>query len=188
MSVGLPTAPRAEPASAADLPAVVAMVNAAYRGEAARAGWTHEGDLVAGQRTDVPQLEAVIGGPHPATLLVMRDRDGVAACALIEPVPGAGAVRFIGLLTVSPARQAQGLGRRMLAEAETWARRDGADLARMTVISVRHELIAWYGRRGYRPTGDTKPFPYGEPRVGIPLRHDLVFVVLEKDLRDPRSA
>ena len=52
----------------------------------------------------------------------------------------------------------------------------------MTVISLRHSLIAWYERRGYRRTGASEPFPYGDERVGVPLRDDLHFVVLEKFL------
>lgn len=51
---------------------------------------------------------------------------------------------------------------------------------RMSVLNVRHTLIAWYQRRGYAPTGETQPFPYGEERFGRPLRDDLHFVILEK--------
>jgi hypothetical protein len=53
----------------------------------------------------------------------------------------------------------------------------------MTVIAQRPELIAWYRRRGYLPTGETRPFPYGEDPVGIPRRSDLHFVVLAKPLQ-----
>ena len=35
-----------------DVPRVVALVERAYRGEASRAGWTTEADLLDGQRTD----------------------------------------------------------------------------------------------------------------------------------------
>ena len=52
----------------------------------------------------------------------------------------------------------------------------------MSVINVREALIAWYLRRGYHKTGETRPFPYGDDRFGTPLRDDLGFVVLEKNL------
>ena len=52
----------------------------------------------------------------------------------------------------------------------------------MTVLHVRDTLIAWYQRRGYTLTGETKPFPYDDNRFGTPLRDDLYFVVLEKHL------
>jgi hypothetical protein len=61
---------------------------------------------------------------------------------------------------------------------ETW----GAREMHMTVISVREDLIAWYERRGYRRTGRTTPFPYGDERSGIPLRDDLHFELLVKEL------
>ena len=50
----------------------------------------------------------------------------------------------------------------------------------MTVVNVRDTLIAWYQRRGYALTGETKPFPYDDKRFGTPLRDDLYFVMLEK--------
>jgi hypothetical protein len=52
----------------------------------------------------------------------------------------------------------------------------------MTVIVQRTDLIAWYVRRGYEVTEETKPFPYGDERFGLPLRPDLEFVVLRKSL------
>ena len=52
----------------------------------------------------------------------------------------------------------------------------------MTVIRQRDDLIAWYERLGYRWTGQTEPFPYGNERFGIPRRPDLEFLVLSKPL------
>jgi len=84
---------------------------------------------------------------------------------------------YLGLLTVEPSLQASGLGRRLLAAAETEAvARFAARRMEMTVIHRRAELIAWYERRGYRPTGETRPFPVDPPRP------ELDFVVLEKGL------
>ena len=59
---------------------------------------------------------------------------------------------------------------------------------RMTVIDIRDSLIAFYQRRGYVRTGIHKAFPYGDERFGIPLRDDLRFEVLEKDLRAETAA
>ena len=52
----------------------------------------------------------------------------------------------------------------------------------MGVLSVRDTLIAWYERRGYARTGETEPFPYGDDRFGKPLRENLVFAILEKQV------
>ena len=84
---------------------------------------------------------------------------------------------YLGMLTVEPTLQASGLGRRLLDAAETEAvARFGARRMEMTVIHRRAELIAWYRRRGYAPTGETRPFPVDPPRP------ELDFVVLEKGL------
>jgi hypothetical protein len=52
----------------------------------------------------------------------------------------------------------------------------------MTVIAQRRDLIAWYQRRGWHPTGERRPFPYDDPRFGLPLRDDLLFMVLAKEI------
>jgi hypothetical protein len=53
---------------------------------------------------------------------------------------------------------------------------------RMTVIRQRTDLIAWYRRLGFEPTGETEPFPYGDDRFGRPRRDDLDFLVLSRPL------
>jgi hypothetical protein len=52
----------------------------------------------------------------------------------------------------------------------------------MTVITLRPELLAFYERRGFRRTGETVPFPYGDPRFGLPRRPDLEMETLVKEL------
>jgi len=96
--------------------------------------------------------------------------------------PQSGSVWYLGMLTVRPDLQASRLGRGLLEQAEVFAQHRGARRLRMTVVSVRETLIAWYERRGYRLTGETEPFPYDDERFGRPKRDDLVFVVLEKAL------
>ena len=87
------------------------------------------------------------------------------------------------MFSVRPERQGTGVGKRLMAEAERVAREEWALPAmRMTVIDLREELIAFYERRGYRRTGVKKPFPYGDPRYGLPKRDDLRFEILEKPL------
>jgi hypothetical protein len=50
----------------------------------------------------------------------------------------------------------------------------------MSVISIRFELVNWYMRHGYLPTGEIKPFP-SDDRLGTPTR-PLEFIILEKQL------
>jgi ribosomal protein S18 acetylase RimI-like enzyme len=170
------------PATPDELPAVAELVNGAYRGEGARAGWTTETDYIGGQRTDPATLAADLAATPEARLLVMRDEtDGpLLGCVWLEPAePGAW---YLGMLTVRPELQDRRLGRTLLAAAEQAAAGEGAARIRMTVVSVRDTLIAWYERRGYALTGEHRPFPYDQPVFGVPKRPDLEFVVLEKAL------
>ena len=166
-------------AAAADVPAVVALVESAYRGESGLRGWTTETHLLDGQRTDAQNVSELIEKPDSRVLLMERD-GALVACCHIERQGGVG---YFGMFAVNPELQAAGLGRALLAEAERVARETWQVAAmRMTVIEQRAELIAWYERRGYRRTGETGAFPYGQPRFGIPRRDDLRFIYLSKPL------
>ena len=168
-------------ATADDVPAIVALVHSAYRGDASRAGWTTEADLLDGQRTDAEDVRSCIS--RPSSIVLLAERGGVlAACAHVAAQDGAG---YFGMFSVVPAQQGGGIGTRVLAEAERVVRDEWQLPAmRMTVIDVRAELIAFYERRGYARTGIKKPFPYGDERFGIPKRADLRFEVLEKRWSD----
>jgi ribosomal protein S18 acetylase RimI-like enzyme len=164
----------------ADVPAVVELVNSAYRGASSRRGWTTEADLLGGQRTDAEAILALIAAPDSA-ILVVRGQSGLGACVHVRKERDG--VAHVGMLTVRPALQGSLMGRQLLAAAESYAHRHlGARVVEMTVIDLREELIAWYERRGYRRTPETRPFPYGDERFGIPLRADLRFVVLRREL------
>jgi ribosomal protein S18 acetylase RimI-like enzyme len=170
---------RFRPAVPADVGAVVALVESAYRGDASRAGWTTEADLLDGQRTDATEVRAVIEGPRSRVVLAEQDGTLVGSVVLRDE----DGTAYFGMLTVRPTLQSAGIGRALVAEAERIAARElGATVMRMTVIAQRTELIAWYERRGYARTGEREPFPYGDPRFGRPRRDDLVFEVMRKPL------
>lgn len=177
-------------ATPADVNAVVALTQSAYRGDASSAGWTTEADLLDGQRTDVPEVAELIARSDVKVLLAERPSAGaeqdwqlVASC-VVERLSGEHAGDgYFGMFSVRPDAQGNGAGRALLAEAERIARDEWHCRAmRMTVIDVRAELLAWYERRGYRRTGEYRPFPYGDERFGVPKRDDLRFEWLVKDL------
>jgi len=162
-----------------DVPTLHALVERAYRGNAARAGWTHEADLLDGQRSDLPSLTALVGEPRHRFLLAFQGGTLVGSVALLPPGPG---LAHLGMLAVDPTRQGGGLGKRLIDFAEGEAAEAHAHAVEMTVIRQRPELIGWYARRGYHPTGEERPFPHDDARFGLPRRRDLAFVVLEKPL------
>lgn len=164
-----------------DIAAVVALVQSAYRGDHSRRGWTFEADLLDGQRIDAPMLAEVLATPD-AMVLTARRAGHLLACCEIRPSQQPGTAVF-GMFAVDPDHQSGGIGSQVLTEAEGLAAsRLRSVRMELTVIDRRHELIAWYRRRGYRPTGETRPFPHGDERFGLPRHDDLQFVVLEKTL------
>ncbi|WP_455359173.1 GNAT family N-acetyltransferase [Streptomyces sp. SYSU K21746] len=166
-------------AADADVPALVGLIESAYRGDASRAGWTTEADLLQGQRTDPDGVLDVIRAAGSRLLVVEREGALVACCQLEHR----GESAYFGMFAVRPELQGAGLGKVIIAEAERSVRENwSAREMHMTVISARDDLIAWYERRGYRRTGKMSPFPYGDERFGIPQRDDLEFELLVKPL------
>jgi GNAT superfamily N-acetyltransferase len=167
-------------AAVADIPAVVALVQSAYRGASSKAGWTTEADFLDGQRTDPDDVRQCIEREGSLVLLAVRD-NVIEACA---HVANEGTAGYFGMFAVRPNQQGGGVGSALLGEAERVVRdKWKLPAMKMTVIDIRDELIAFYERRGYVRTGFKKPFPYGDERFGIPKRDDLRFEVLEKSLQ-----
>lgn len=175
-------------ANEADVPAIVAIVESAYRGDVSRRGWTTEADFLDGRRTGADEVLASIQRPRSRILLAERvappgHAADLLACAHVADEDGAG---YFGMFSVQPGLQGGGIGKAVLAEGERIVRDEWRLPAlRMTVIDIRDELIAFYERRGYRRTGMFKPFPYGDARFGTPKRDDLRFEILEKPLGIP---
>ena len=173
---------RLQLAKETDLAAIAAMMNAAFRGNAGDRSWSIEGGYITGNRTDESLLREEIAGG--AQFLLARD-DGTEALKGFVSLQMLSPQRwYLGSLTVDPARQNAGFGRELLESAEQYAVAHGAHTMEITVVNVRDALIAWYERRGYRRTGETRAFPYGDNRYGTPTRDDLEFFVFEKDLRE----
>jgi ribosomal protein S18 acetylase RimI-like enzyme len=170
------------PATQADIEELVVFVNNAYRGQTAEAGWASEAKVITGQRIDSAMLSDMFSKEN-LVILLMRDQPDspLAGCVSIERTPGSTA-GYLSMLSIDPQRQAEGLGRTLLSKAEGDLQADGATSVRITVIWLRHTLIEWYERRGYRLTGEREPFPYGDQRFGVPLRDDLYFLAMEKPL------
>jgi len=166
----------------ADTERLVQLVRSAYRGESSRQGWTSEADLVGGDRINAKQVLAMIEGAN-SLMLVFDDGNSIIACCHVED--RGGNLAYFGTFAVAPTEQGIGLGRRMLAEAERLAvLRFGSAVLELAVLAQQEKLLAWYERLGFSRSGETRPFP-ADPQFARPLRNDLYFVVLSKNLAEP---
>lgn len=165
-----------------DVPALVPLVESAYRGEASKQGWTTEAELLDGQRTDAQGVSQLLEAPDSAIMVAFDAAapDTLLACAHIQMHEDGC---HFGMFAVRPNLQRGGVGKALLAQCESYAAAEfGAQYMVMWVIWSRAELIAFYERRGYARTGEQMPFPYGDARFGLPKRDDLYFIVLKKAL------
>lgn len=163
-------------ASMDDVATIVALVNSVYRGHSSRLGWTTEADLLDGQRTDSADVSGLMAAAESFFLLAQDDEGLLGSAHILRDEDVA---RF-GMFSILPGQQGQGLGTQFLIEAEARVRqRWPVGAMRMSVISLRSELIAYYARRGYLATGETLPFPT-DPRFGTSKVGRLEFTVLEK--------
>lgn len=165
-------------ANTADAPKIVALVNSAYRGESSRAGWTTEAELLEGVRTHDDEIAGLINTPRSIILIGLVGEEIIASMHL-QLVSDAA---FLGMFAVKPTGQTAGVGKAMMAEAETVVKREwAAKKILMDVISVRAELIAFYERRGYVRTGKLNDFPVSKD-LWTPKAKDLMLARMEKNL------
>ena len=160
-----------------DIPLLVTLLNSAYRGEASKKGWTTEADLISGSiRTDEAQLRKLMGKPGAVFLKSVNEKDEIEGSVYLDKRDGK---IYLGMLSVNPVLQAKGTGTKIMAAAEEHARNENCTVIFMRVISLRHELIAWYEKQGYYRTGETEPFensPFGT------ATKPFEFLIMEKRL------
>jgi ribosomal protein S18 acetylase RimI-like enzyme len=108
------------------------------------------------------------------SFLVIEENDQLVAAVYIERN---GDRAYLGLLSVDPAQQKRGLGRRLNAAAEEFAREMGARFMDLTVVNLRTELPPIYEKLGYHVTG-TSPFPVDQMPVTKPCH----FICMTKEL------
>jgi predicted N-acetyltransferase YhbS len=160
-----------------DIPALDKLVNSAYRGDSSRKGWTTEADLLDGIRTSETGLHEMMAKKN-AVILIAEENE-IDGCVYLEKQEDS---LYLGMLTVKPDLQGKGTGAALMKASELKAKEMGCNNIRMTVITVREELIAYYKRKGFKDTGERAPFPT-DPKFGIP-KQPLEFMVMEKHLGD----
>ena len=168
-------------ATEADLVELKALIESAYRGESAKAGWTHEADLLDGFRLEGDALLKVLMDEN-ARIFVARDKvtNKIEGTICIEL--GEDGVEF-GKFGVNPNIQAGGIGKLLLGYAEEFAKNEWHQSAmKLSVITIRTELIEYYLRRGYLPTGKLIAMEEIHSGETWTKGHDLMLEIYEKPL------
>ena len=164
-------------ATLADAAELTRLVNSGYHGESSKQGWTTEADILGGIRIDEMTMIKYFQDPYITILKYVNEEGAIIGCVYLEVKEQR---LYLGMLTVSPALQANGIGRQLLNEAAAVATQLNCSSIYMTVISIRSELIEWYKRRGYKFTGEILPFHDGT-RFGVP-NQEIQLAVFEKEV------
>lgn len=129
---------RIRPAVAADVPAIQALVRAAYGKYVARIG-----------KPPGPMLDDYAARVAAAHLHVLVADGALAGLVVLLPQPDH---LLLDNVAVAPARQGQGIGRALLAFAEAEARRLGHAEIRLYTNEAMAENLPLYRRCGYEET------------------------------------
>lgn len=160
-----------------DIPALVKLLNNSYRSEESKQGWTTEADMVGGDlRTDEENMNELMELPDAVFLKYINEKNEIEGCVFLHKRQGK---LYLGMLSVSPAMQAKGIGKEIMNASEKYAKEQDCPSVFMRVFSFRKELLAWYERQGYYKTGEIQLFE--DSKFGY-AKEPLEFVVLQKDL------
>lgn len=141
---------RIRTAGHADLGALTALINAAF---------VVEQVVFDGDRVDAGKMRQYM---NVGTFLLAEAAGVCVGCVYVQLL---GDRSYLGLLSVDPSRQGLGLGRKLVAAAEAFAREMGARAMDLRVVSARSELLPFYHRVGYRETGTAPFLPNATPKI-----------------------
>ena len=130
-------------ATMADMPQMIPIINAAFSVE----------EFIDGTRTDPERLPPMF---DTGDFLVMEEDGKIIASVYIEIHDGSEGEKprgYFGMLSVDPAQQGRGLGRKMVEGAENYCREKGCDVMDILVVNLRTELPPIYRKLGYVEVG-----------------------------------
>jgi GNAT superfamily N-acetyltransferase len=157
----MPAALTVRTATIADVGALVSLINAAF---------AVERRFVDRDRTGVDEIASFL---ENGSFLIAEGAEGHAdACVYVEIRGDRG---YIGMLSVKPALQGQGVGRRMMAAAEQYCSAAGCRAIDIKIVNLRTELPPFYRMLGYTDTGTA---PFDDPKLTKPAH----FILMAKAL------
>ncbi|WP_379090742.1 GNAT family N-acetyltransferase [Pedobacter sp. UC225_65] len=166
-------------ASEQDAKELNVLINAAYRGEESKKGWTTEAEILGGLRIDEMTLKGMLAQGEGTIVKYTGSGEEILGTVYLEiKMPAL----YLGMFAVSPLSQSKGIGKALLSFAEDFALAHGCDRITLTVISIREELIDWYKRHGYVPTGHSIAFEDIEGRFGDPKVDAIELIEMQKSM------
>jgi predicted N-acetyltransferase YhbS len=150
-------------ATEADFNAVLNLINAAFQVERFF------------KNQDRLSPEDLASHYQTGTFLLSEDAGRITGCIYVKRE---GERAYFGLLSVDPTRQKAGIGRRLVAAAEEFARETGARFMDLRIIHLRTELLEIYGKMGYHVMG-TEPYPAERNHM---LSQPVHFITMSKEL------
>jgi GNAT superfamily N-acetyltransferase len=146
-----------------DLPNLMALINQAFKVEAF---------FIEGDRLSPEDTRAYF---KKGRFLLADENSALAGVIYVELRSDRS---YFGLLSVNPDLQKTGLGRRLIAAAEEFAREMGAHHMDITVVNLRTELPPFYRKLGYIDDGTAPVRPDMIPRLLQPCH----FIKMTKPL------
>ena len=143
-----------------DATAISDLVNAAFQVEAF---------FKIGDRTTIDEVLALMRKGE----FLLLDAPDLRGCVYVKYDGERG---YFGMLSIDPATQGRGYGRRLIAAAEQRALDRGCRYMDIHIVDLREELPGYYRRLGYTESGT---LPFSDPsRASRPCH----FIVMTKPL------
>jgi ribosomal protein S18 acetylase RimI-like enzyme len=121
-------------------------------------GWTTEAGFLNGIRATPDMLEKQLDEDNLTMVKAIDLESGKIVGCVYAKLDRESSTAHTGMLCVDPAIQSKGLGKLLMKQVDDFAVNNNCTQISMEVITIRHELIAWYERLGYKKTGKTTPF------------------------------
>jgi GNAT superfamily N-acetyltransferase len=145
---------------AADAGPITALINTAFR--------KAESFLVDRDRIDLASVQQFLA---TGKFLVAEDEWAqnfaprpILGCVYLERRGENGERAYLGLLSVDPDRQREGMGAKLMAAAEEYCAQAGCQFMDLQIINVREELPRFYRRLGYVENGTAPLPPHIQPK------------------------
>ena len=146
-----------------DMRGMISMINAAFVVE----------DFIEGTRTDEERMSALM---EKGEFLVAQDgNSNFIGSVYVEVFGDRG---YLGMLAVDPKQQGNGLGGKLVQAAEGHCRQRGCACMKLTVLSLRMPVLAFYRKLGYREAGTEEFRPSRPLKPGV----DCHAIVMTKQL------